>query len=301
MLRKTKVIVLNPKKLVGEWKYLCEIKKDAHIAISGDEGDGKTILLIRFIVNQLKGNLWDNMVYSKNPKEFYDKYDSVEEESGMGFDEGLDLLDRLNWAKEPLKELVKKFRGEIRKEKNLICFYNVQLFRDLHGYWRNHRIRYWIEVTPREWFKDVNMAFVLKRQRVPFITGKRDTWLLDEMEKLWLKKMKLGAIIGKSYMDMLRSHPFRIGEFKYGDVSPKVYKLYLKRRAEAKDIYEHDISYKAIPQRVLDQKYKTGKLIFKLLDEGIIPKQKDIAELMDTDHAVISRLLKLYHEIESNK
>ena len=236
-----------------------------------------TTLGMHIIKKHLDGNLWDNVVYSKNPREFYDKYEGLPRKSGMLFDEALDLLDRINWAKFGLRGLVKKFRGSVRKEKNMIFLYNVQLFRDLHGYWRNHRIRYWLEITPREWFHDVNFCYIMKRQRVPFITGKRDCWLLDDSEKQWMKKMKGGVLTGEKYISMLRSHPFYRGEFKFENLPTNMYNEYIKRRIEAKNTYEKDQLFEDIPRRLLHREAIISKLVNKLRLEFEM-KQGDIAK-----------------------
>lgn len=281
--------------LTKEWKGLCEIKKDAHIAISADEGDGKTVLGLDFINNNYRGNLWKNIIYSKNPKEFYDKYEEMKN-AGL-LDEALDILNRINWSNKHLKGLVNKFRGDVRKEKNMTWFYNVQLFRDLHGYWRTHRIRYWIELMPREWFENVNFAFVMKRQRVPFITGKRDTWLLDRIEGEWIKKMDSGAIKGEEYIKMLRKHPFYIGEFKFGNVKPKIYKKYLKYRMEAKETYEKDTDQEKVEHRnrILKDKYQKGILITQLSKSM---KKVEIAKILDVKSSSISNYLTDYRKIK---
>jgi len=222
--------------IIDSWIEKCRIEKDNHVAISADEGDGKSTLLGTIVNMYPDANMWDNIVYTDNVKEFYDKYENLTEGSIIGFDEALDLINRLDWAKREVKDLVKHIRGKVRKEKRATFIYNVQLFRELHGYWRNHRIRYWIELTPREWFDGVNFAFVLERARVPFITGKRDTWLLDDNEKMWLDALSSGKIEPVSYINMLRAHPFYIGEFVFKN-NESVVKKYKKYRAQAFEEY----------------------------------------------------------------
>lgn len=289
MIGKRKIIKLPIRELVEEWNKLCDIDKDAHAAISADEGDGKTTFGAYIVKKYYDGDLWNNIIYSKNPKEFYDKYGEVGKKSILVFDEALDLLDRINWAKFGLRGLVKKFRGSVRKEKNLVFLYNIQLFRDLHGYWRTHRIRYWLELTPREWFKDTNFCYVMKRQRVPFITGRRDTWLLDDMEKIWMKKMKTGILTGKNYINLLRAHPFYKGEFKFNDLPPNLYNKYLKCRAEAKEKYEKDQLFEDIPKRLLYKEQMIYNLTRKLRFEHNV-NQGDIAKYLKIPSSRLSEI-----------
>ncbi len=286
---------LTMSELAEEWRHLCDIKKDVHVAYSADEGDGKSTKLVSDIKYVLGGDMWKNIIYSKNPKEFYDKYDNMEQGGVMGFDEALDLLDRMDWRN--LNDMVKKFRGEVRKEKNGIFIYNVQLFRDLHSYWRNHRVRYWLEMLPRQWFGNKNIAVILNRQRVPFITGKRDTWMLDSQEKLWMDDMKTSAINVHEYIKKLRLHPFYRGEHKFKALSDHDELMYLKRRAEAKEIYEKDMDADKPNVSKLIAKWK-GRF-FTLTEElkekkGF--KQKDIAEMSRMQEKNFSRERILHKE-----
>ncbi len=301
ILKKVKPIRLKLDDLKYAWDVRVNINKDAHIALSGDEGEGKSTLALQILrAYKVDKNLWVNVVYTDNPDEFFDKYEQLEEKQPMVLDEALGLINRMKWYDQSVQELVQKFREGVRKEKNPIFIYNVQLFRDLHNYWRNHRIRYWIELMPREWFKgNVNWGFVLKRQRVPFITGKRDAWLLDEVEKEWIKKMQKGEILGKDYMNMLRAHPFYVGEFKFKEVPPTLYKRYLKRREEAIEEYKKKVVDKNITEtkKQLELAIKLGKLLH-LLNKGVMKEKYSITELaqmLKINPQTASKYIKYYY------
>lgn len=230
---------LSIRRLVREWKGIIANEKDIHVAICGDEGDGKTHLMIQFIQQFPWANIWKNMIYSSNHKEFYDKYEELKLQSVLGFDEGLDFLDRQLWARIETKKLLRFIRGTVRKEKSGVFLYNAQLFRDIHGYWRNHRIRYWIEILKRDWFDNANIAIVMRKGRLPFITGHRDTWLLDDSEKMWLSELsKYGDLSRKQYLNNLRKHPFYIGEFLFKELPGEVKKQYLQYRLVALEKYK---------------------------------------------------------------
>jgi len=279
--------------IIDEWKKLCEMQLDAHVAISGDEGAGKSQLIYGVVVNKLHGNSWGNMIYTENPKEFDEKYEQLEHGMPMGFDESLNILGRLDWSKIQTKNLVIKFRADVRKEKNAIWLYGIQIFRDLHQFWRTHRIRHWIELAPRQWFNEGTMAFYLERQRVPFLTGKRDTWLLDEEERRWMEKMKYGAIVGESYLQMLRTHPFYRGEFRLLKLSDADEKEYAKRRAEAREIYKADASLVEKPSARADRaNSKLSATIKLLISMGVT--QEEIGNLIGTPRPDVSRHLQQY-------
>ncbi len=255
MVKKGDVIRTSIDKLMNDWIEKCRMEKDAHIAISADEGDGKSTLLGSIVKRYPDSNMKDNIVYTNNVKEFYDKYNNITEGTILGIDEALDLINRLDWHRAEVKDLVKHIRGKVRKEKRAAFVYNVQLFRDLHSYWRNHRIRYWIELTPREWFSDTNTnrAYVLERSRVPFITGKRDAWLLDENEKVWLGYMSGGRVKPEYYINMLRGHPFYSGEFRFRN-DESVVEKYNRYRRKAMDEYAVEEPERKIGK--LEQKWR---------------------------------------------
>ncbi|UCD07747.1 MAG: hypothetical protein JSW41_02125 [Candidatus Aenigmatarchaeota archaeon] len=260
--------------LIGKWIERSQIEKDSHVAISGDEGDGKSHLESQIITKYPGATLKDNIIYTNNPDEFYYKYDNMEVGSCMGLDDALNMIDRVDWHKLEVRDFVKHVRGKVRVEKRATFIYNVQLFRDLHPYWRNHRIRYWIELTPREWFDNMNFAYVLERARVPFITGRRDGWLLDENEKTWLNYMKGGNVIPQHYVNMLQNHPFYIGEFRFKK-NDSILERYKRHRADATEEWRMEE-----PPPKKDKIAKLQEIIDKqnklMYERGI--KQKDIGE-----------------------
>lgn len=301
--------------LIAEWNEICRIEKDVHAAICAAEGDGKSHLMSQFIL-RLGGNLWDNVVYTGNPQEYYDKYDNLPDKySVLGFDESLDLIDRINWAKTEVKDLVKHVRSRVRKEKQAIFLYAAQLFRDFHGFWRNHRIRYWIELPNREWFDDINMAFVYKNTRLPFLTGRRDVWLLDKLEKEWLDAMKKGAITGNPYLAKLKNHPFYVSDFKFKSLEEFNYNKYLRYRQEAYDTYHIDPTPQGLKDEAKQLKEENAKLS-EMLNEflsqkeiatsvkksvGYINKQIQTARVMDKRNDRIDANKGLFYIRDSNR
>lgn len=229
---------LSMNRLVNEWKSITAMEKDVHAAVCGDEGDGKTHLTCQLVNMFSFTDMWKSVVYSSNHEEFYEKYDQMHVNSALGIDEGLDFLDRQLWAKLETKKLVRHVRGKVRKEKSGVFLYNAQLFRDIHNYWRNHRLRYWIEVLDRKWFNGVNVAVVMRKGRIPFITGKRDVWLLDDSEKEWMISLsRRGKMDRREYLNALRRHPFYIGEFSFNALTPKFKSEYTRNRLKAIEMY----------------------------------------------------------------
>lgn len=276
--------------LIKEWKELCSIEKDVHAALSGGEGDGKTHLLIQTIKKFPNTSIGDNIIYTGSFKEFEYKYEQMEENSIIGFDEALDIINRLDWNKMETKDLVRIVRGTVRKEKRGIFLYNVQLFRDLHSYWRNHRISFWLELTPREWFENTNKVFVLEKSRVPFVTGKRDTWLLNEEESEWLKTMRKGILKGKPYMNMLRAHPFYIGETRFNKLKDRDVTEYMKRREEARDTWKMEV-HERLGKRESMWKDRAITLANWAVQHELIQRKFLAKDLWQIDETTLSRQL----------
>lgn len=273
-LKPVKKTSLN--RLVAEWKEICAIDKDVHVAIVGAEGDGKSHLMCQTIDLFPYTNYWDNVIYTNAKKEFQEKYKNLRRQGPLGFDEALNYINRLDWTKAKTKDLVRTMRAEFRKEKNGVVLYNAQLFRDLHGYFRNHRVGYWIQLSRREWWKDCNYAYVLRKSDVPVHTGKRDVWLLDRMEQWWITQMaNTGPIEDVDYAKAIRRHPFYAGRFKFDALPKNKEAEYRKRREEAYDVYGEDIT--DTQEGIENQELQEAAKIRELKRAGCTIKQIEVA------------------------
>ena len=222
------------KPLVARWQDSTAIEKDNHVALCGGEGDGKSQMGYQLIQEFHEANFWDNVVYTGNPQELTDKYANLQRRSIMVLDEALNSISRLDWNNAEVKAMVKFFRTIVRKEKTSTWVYLCQLLRDMHGFWRNHRCTWLIEMGVREFYDpSCNGVFVLQRNRVPFLTGKRDVWLLDSQETIWLERMTKGRLSGEDYANLLRGHPYYFGEMNVGKLPDRIWEQYEKNRRKA--------------------------------------------------------------------
>jgi predicted XRE-type DNA-binding protein len=286
----SKLLTLD--KIMAQWVETMKLEKDEHVAICSAEGDGKTVLSTHVVDKTPGADLWNNFVYTSSMKELLDKYEAMQENSVMVLDEALDFTNRYEWAKRETKDFVKLVRGKVRKEKKALFLYNIQLFRDLHTYWRNHRIGWWLELTPRQWFNDGNKCFVLEKTRVPFMTGKRDVWLLEENEKIWLEKLRKGTMQPDFYMNMIRVHPFYKGEFGFRAWDDGVKKKYFKFRSEAMEVYGKDVEGEKIGKREEMWMGRTALVINLCIQKGMT--QEEIGKYLDISHSHISELLQRF-------
>jgi hypothetical protein len=252
-----------------------DIEKDVHIALCGGEGDGKSQMGYQFIREFPDANFWDNVVYTGNPKELSDKYANLQKKSIMVLDEALNSISRLDWNNADVKSMVKFFRTVVRKEKMSTWIYLCQLLRDMHGFWRNHRCTWLIEMGVREFYDpSCNGVFVFHRTRVPFLTGKRDVWLLDDQENFWLGEARKYKIGGTNYANMLRMHPYYFGEISVGKLPQSVWDEYEKNRKKAYAEYTPD-EEKPLGKREIKMQEKLVKIIELAKDRGI--EEREIA------------------------
>jgi len=276
-------------KLLEKWNESTAIEKDVHVIVAGGEGDGKSQTSCKFVQRIPDANLWDNVVYTSNPKELMDKYNNMQKRSVMVLDEALNSISRADWNNADVKAMVKFFRTVVRKEKQSIWFYNTQLLRDMHAFWRNHRCTWLIEMGIREFYDPMaNSAFVFQRFRVPVLTGKRDAWLLDSQEVIWLGKMMLGKFKGSTYASLLRGHPFYYGEMSIGKLPDSQWEEYHKNRAKAYAEYRPDEEMPLTSKKILKLQNREKLLMELLLDNGV--EQREIALKLGITPQAVSKI-----------
>jgi len=217
--------------------------KDTVIALTGDEGEGKSLSGVFGIAKKIYPDfsLRDNVVYTGCPDEFNDKYDKLVSSGGViQIDEAIKLLYKMDFMLGAVKELVKDYGAKIRKEKKAAHILCIPSLDDLHKNFRNHRVKVWIELLPREDLDESNRvsAVIMVKQRNAFGTSADDTWLLKEFSKLWYNKYKRGNFGYDAKIDLMRSHPFYFGETFFKRPSDHDEAMYLIERQNALNKYE---------------------------------------------------------------
>lgn len=275
--------------LVDKWQESTAIEKDVHVALCGGEGDGKSQMGYQIIKRFPDTNFWDNVIYTSNPQELMDKYANLQMRSVMVLDEALNSISRMDWNNPDVKGMVKFFRTVVRKEKQSTWIYLCQLLRDMHGFWRNHRCTWLIEMGVREYYDPTcNSAFVLWRNRVPFLTGKRDVWLLDTQETIWLQKMLSGRLSGEEYANLLRLHPYYFGEMMVGKLPDSQWAEYEKNRKMAYAEYKPDEEkVETVGKREALLQRQVALLIQLAEDRGI--EQREVALTLGIAQPTISQ------------
>lgn len=154
--------------------------KDCVIAVSGDEGDGKSTLAAGLSI--LTDPMFDfetHELFSPTPEEMAEKITGLPKYSVIIADEAIKILYKLNWQSKSQKFLNELY-ALCRKE-NKVTILCVPRFPDLNEYFRNHRVKYWIQVIdPISATKKIGHAAFFKRSWVP---GHDDPWNLKELKK----------------------------------------------------------------------------------------------------------------------
>lgn len=221
--------------LSDEIKSPTEIGKDCVVALTGEEGEGKSLSatqIARAIFPEF--DLWNNIIYSKYPAEYNDKYKMLLSGVPFQIDEAIELMYKMDFMKYDVKELVKKFAAQQRKEKHAIYLLCISCLKDLSTYWREHRVKYWIELMPREEmaFENAVAAMVFKKPRIPFTPAGTDVWMLKKYYELWMKKYQRYGYTER-VVEIMRNHPYYIGEVKIPKPSHKIEREYLRFRGYA--------------------------------------------------------------------
>ena len=131
------------KRLATEW--------DIVISICGEEGVGKSHLAIQLGADISKKDITrfldENVVYSSSVREFYEKFDRLEPKQSIVIDEAIHFAYKRFWNSGEQASF-NQYLTTIRKRQKCIIM-NMPLFDDFDVYFRNHRIKIWIEVIRR--------------------------------------------------------------------------------------------------------------------------------------------------------
>lgn len=202
--------------------------RDAMIIISGDTGEGKSVLnwwIMR--VHAKKRGLFFNPVQSLifDRDEFNFAIDEVPETSAIGVDEAVGLFYSRDYHDDEQIVLLKKL-DRIRYRRLLLTLLIPNMFH-IDKHIRDSRVRYWIHIDMRKGTGQDGYAhcYIFEKERNPF---NPDPWNLAYNRKLFTK-----GKIDKS--------PNYLGEITFKDIPQAEYAIYqkvkdLKRRiAESKE------------------------------------------------------------------
>jgi hypothetical protein len=250
--------------------------RDAVIAITGEEGEGKSVLAVEIAMSIDKNfNMEQNCIFSPTVNEMKDKVVNLPRYSVIIADEAVKILYKLNWASR-LSIFINQLYALCRKENKatILC---MPRFTDFTEFFRNHRIKVWIHVLER------GRAVMFSKAWSPFT---KDPWYIDENQKQIDNEVKI-----KKFMDFdtdtkfntLRKCRNYVTEINWNDLTPEIKEQYVRLRDKHKyddmDVSQFDKVNKqhreAIEQNArltVAIKNLTGKSYDELSDEFKIPR-----------------------------
>lgn len=174
-------MALSIEALANGFRHRLEDGKDVVVAVTGDEGDGKTTLGYHIcLATDSTFHLERNILYSPNYEEMKNKVKSLPRYSAILADEAIKALYKLRWQ-DKMQQYINILYGICRDENKLsvLC---MPRFTDFNEFFRQHRIRFWIWIVdPISKSTNTGHAIVLSRSWNPFTS---DAWNYKEMDKI---------------------------------------------------------------------------------------------------------------------
>lgn len=226
--------VINVKDLVKRFQKRVRDDYDAVIAVTGEEGSGKSVLANNLIEEYLKTycNTREELleefkkyiIFSPNKETVKETIEKAPRYSILNADEAMKILYKQNWASYVQRWLNMLYA--VARQENKISVLCIPRFVDLNEYFRNHRVKYWIHVLDR------GTAVFSIRDWSPY---NDDPWLIKENNKK-LKKMgyrkKFFEFTKEDKINFFKKLPTYVGVIQFNDMDSdlkKVYKQYKKQ------------------------------------------------------------------------
>lgn len=267
------------------------LDKDLVIAVTGDEGDGKSTLAMAL---GLKVDaLFDferNVLYSPTVEETKSKIIGLPKYSAIVADEAIKIMYKLNWGTR-----IQKFLNIIYalcRQENKLSILCMPRFKDFNEYFRNHRIKFWIHIIdPISNKKSKGHAILFGKSWNP---TSQDTWWLGDLQKTIDKysfRRKLHEVDYnlQDKIDVLSKSRNFLGVVEFEWIAEEQWNLYLLSKSKKK--YDGlDLSESNADDFRLKERERTNKAIFELSKRGA--SQKEIAEAVGIAQGNVSRRLK---------
>lgn len=164
---------------------------DCVIAITGDEGKGKSSFAIRF-ANAIDPNftLEEGEIFSADKDAIKEKIVNSRIKVFI-MDEAIKLLYKLKWQQQTFLNVL----YNVCRKKNTVTLLCIPRLSDLSEYFRNHRVRVWIHCIDR------GHAVVFKKTSGAYGIG--DVWNFNEYRKLEAKCIREDKDLLKIYRKFL--------------------------------------------------------------------------------------------------
>jgi len=252
---------------------------DAAIAITGEEGSGKSTFALQLAM-AVDPNfaLQRNVMFSPSEKEMIDKVIHLPKYSAIVIDEAIKILYKLNWSSK-IQIVLNQIYALARKE-NKVSLFCMPRFVDFNEYFRNHRLKMWIHISQR------GKAFLFLRDSNPY---SQDAWHVDDMRKIIKSRKRWSeTIFSDLTIDeqtrLFKKNPCFKGIVSFKDLPAKLKKEYVTLRDSQK--YDGFLGEK--PEEMMGKREKIWKkrtLNFFKLVKTLFPfvSQDRIAAIVDKE------------------
>jgi hypothetical protein len=220
------------KELAKSIKERLETDKDLVVAITGNEGDGKSALAID-LGNQgdPNFNLDLNELYSPNAEEMEKKVTTLPKYSYIIADEAIKSLYKLNWATRGQRYLNELYA--ICRKENKCSILCIPRFSDLNEFFRNHRVKLWLHIIdPISNKKNTGQAVVFAPSWSPFV---HDPWWFKVNQKLideYSHKHRIKEVdyVLDDKIDLLSTSRNFVGVINFNWVDKELWDKYLENK-----------------------------------------------------------------------
>lgn len=233
---------ISVKDLVNKFQKRVKADYDAVVAITGEEGSGKSCLANNIIEEYLKRDCETReelleefqkyLIFSPNKEKVKKTIKNAPKYSIINADEAVKILYKQNWAS-PVQKFLNMLYAVARQE-NLVSILCMPRFMDFNEFFRNHRIKYWLYILDR------GTAVFCAKDWNPFSD---DPWLIKENNKYiksLSKRKSMYEFTTEDKINTFQKLPIYVGIVRFDDMAPdlkKVYKKY-KRKYSYEDMEE---------------------------------------------------------------
>ena len=240
--------------------------KDIVIAISGDEGEGKSTLAIEIgmavsLAADLEFRLDKNMIYTNETMELREKLVKLPKCSPIIPDEAIKFLYKLNWASAGQKYINTLY--SLARKENKITILPIPRFTDINEYFRNHRVKIWIHIIKE------GSAVIFAKNKSAF--NYRDSWNIQDNEKIIEKIRKRKKSMFFSTWDWIRAYrncPNFVLFFHFPKLPDAVYGQYEILAQNKYEGLEEIFNLDETGMKKIPYREGLAKMIKELMDKG---------------------------------
>jgi hypothetical protein len=264
--------------------------KDLVVAVTGEEGGGKTALSGGLAACISPVFSWrTHALMQPTESDMRNLITSLPKFEPVIADEAIKILYKLNWQSKGQRFLNMMY-AQCRKE-NKLSILNIPRFVDLNEYFRNQRVKIWIHIVEEiSNKKKVGYAVVFVKSK---LASAKDPWRLEEMNKqfeLYVKKKRLH----ETDFDLEEWFTFYshlknfVGLLRFEWLDSKVWSEYLELKAKVN--YDDDQSKDGAEKKEAKDKQRIAALIARLEQAGI--KSEEIAATLNVNKSRVTQLKK---------